>query len=143
MPRNLLFLCTGNSCRSQMAEGWTRHLKPDDFVASSAGLTANGLNPIAVEVMREAGVDISRQVSQTVSQVDVENIDVVITVCSHADANCPTFSTATRVVHVPFDDPPVLARTAASAEEAKDHYRRVRDEIRDFVQRLPESAGLP
>lgn len=135
----ILFLCTGNSCRSQMAEGWARHLKADAFEALSAGIETHGLNPNAVKVMAEAGVDISKQESTNVSEYQGVEFDYVITVCGHADEHCPAFPGKTKVVHVGFDDPPKLAQGAASEEEALVHYRRVRDEIRDYVQTLPES----
>lgn len=141
MPDKLkvLFLCTGNSCRSQMAEGWARALKGDVIEPHSAGIEAHGLNPHAVAVMKEAGVDISGQRSKHLDDLRVPPFDVVVTVCGHADESCPTFPGATRVVHVPFDDPPKLAREAKSEEEALGHYRRVRDEIRTFVEGLPEN----
>ncbi|WP_417847258.1 arsenate reductase ArsC [Thalassoglobus sp.] len=129
----VLFLCTGNSCRSQMAEGWARHLHGDKIDAYSAGIEAHGMNPNAVKVMAEAGVDITGQSSKLASSLEDIPLDVVITVCGHADENCPGFLGKARVVHVGFDDPPKLAKEAASEEEALDHYRRVRDEIREFV----------
>lgn len=134
----ILFLCTGNSCRSQMAEGWARHLKADVIEAFSAGIETHGLNPHAVKVMLEAGVDISKQESTNVSEYQDVAFDYVITVCGHADEHCPAFHGKTKVVHVGFDDPPKLAQNAANEEEALNHYRRVRDEIRDFIQTLPE-----
>ncbi len=130
----VLFLCTGNSCRSQMAEGWARHLLGDRLDAFSAGIEAHGLNPNAVQVMKEAGVDISGQSSKRVDSFREVPLDLVITVCGHADENCPTFPTKVNVVHVGFDDPPKLARDAATVDEALAPYRRVRDEIRDFVR---------
>ena len=133
----ILFLCTGNSCRSQMAEGWARHLKSDSIQPFSAGLEAHGLNPNAVQVMQEAGVDITGQKSQKVKEVETIPFDFVITVCGHADENCPVFTCATTVVHYGFDDPPKLAQNAKTQEETLDHYRRVRDEIRAFVETLP------
>ncbi len=136
---NILFLCTGNSCRSQMAEGWTRHLFSDKVEAYSAGIEAHGMNPNAVQVMKEAGVDISGQSSKLADSLNDVPLDLVITVCGHADENCPTFLTKAKIVHVGFDDPPKLAKDAATDEEALNHYRRVRDEIREFVEkRLPE-----
>jgi len=139
-PRpKILFLCTGNSCRSQMAEGWARHLKGDRIEAHSAGIEAYGLNPRAVRVMAEAGVDISRQRSKRVDELRGAAFDYVITVCGHAHEQCPIFPGATKVIHVGFDDPPRLAATAATEEEALDHYRRVRDEIRRMIEQLPES----
>ena len=134
---SILFLCTGNSCRSQMAEGWLRHLKSDKFCAYSAGIETHGLNPNAVAVMREAGVDISQQQSQTLDQVGVEP-DVIITVCGHADETCPILPTKTQKIHVGFDDPPKLAKKAKTEEEALGYYRRVRDEIRSFVETIEE-----
>lgn len=130
----VLFLCTGNSCRSQMAEGWARHLLGDRIEPYSAGIEAHGTNANAVRVMREAGVDISGQSSKLVSTLADVPLDLVVTVCGHADENCPAFLGKARVVHVGFDDPPKLAKTAASEEEALGHYRRVRDEIREFVE---------
>ena len=135
----ILFLCTGNSCRSQMAEGWARHLKSDSIQAFSAGLEARGLNTNAVRVMQEAGVDITGQKSKKVEEVETIPFDFVVTVCGHADENCPVFTCATTVVHCGFDDPPKLAQNAKTEEEALDHYRRVRDEIRHFVETLPEA----
>jgi len=122
-----------------MAEGWARSLLGDKVEAYSSGIEAHGLNPNAVKVMAEAGVDISGQTSKLASSLEGVPFDLVITVCGHADENCPAFLGASRVVHVGFDDPPKLAKSAASYEEGLQHYRRVRDEIRDFVRdRLPE-----
>lgn len=135
----VLFLCTGNSCRSQMAEGWARHLKLSELEPYSAGIETHGLNPNAVKVMAEASVDISGYESKHVdSLVDVE-LDYVVTVCDSAAESCPKFRGNAKVVHHSFDDPPRLARDAKSEEEALIHYRRVRDEIRDFVMTLPGS----
>ncbi len=135
----ILFLCTGNSCRSQMAEGWARHLKSDRFEAWSAGIETHGLNPNAVQVMTEAGVDISGHRSKDLDDIKDVEFDYVVTVCGHAHETCPVFPGQAVVVHHGFDDPPALARTAASEDEALGHYRRVRDEIRDYVTTLPES----
>ncbi|MEE4315145.1 MAG: arsenate reductase ArsC [Desulfofustis sp.] len=139
----ILFLCTGNSCRSQMAEGWARHLHPDTIQAYSAGIEKHGLNERAVTVMAEAGVDISTQRSKTMEELGDQRFDYVITVCDHAHESCPLFPGTTRVVHVGFADPPRLAREVAKhgGDEQKilDCYRRVRDEIRDWVVSLPES----
>lgn len=134
MKPNVLFLCTGNSCRSQMAEGWARHLIGDRIEPYSAGIEAHGMNANAVRVMREAGVDISGQSSKPASTLAGVPFDLVITVCGHADENCPAFLGQARVVHVGFDDPPKLAKSAATEDEALGHYRRVRDEIRAFVE---------
>ena len=140
MKTKVLFLCTGNSCRSQMAEGWARHLKSDVIEPYSAGIEKHGLNPKAVEVMAKAGVDISGQQSNTVAELPTQDFDVVITVCAHADENCPVTLHHAKVVHVAFDDPPKLAKQAASSEEELNIYRRVRDEIREFVESLPEAV---
>ena len=131
----VLFLCTGNSCRSQMAEGWARALRGDRIEAYSAGTDPHGLNPLAVRAMREAGVDISQHTSKRPEAIGVA-FDLVVTVCGHADEHCPRFDGA-RVIHVGFDDPPRLAAGAASDDEAMPHYRRVRDEIRAYVETLP------
>ena len=133
----VLFLCTGNSCRSQMAEGWARHLKGDVIEAFSAGIETHGLNLNAVKVMAEVGVDISRQRSKHVDELNDVAFDYVVTVCDHAHESCPLFPGKTKVVHVGFDDPPRLSHDAKTEEEALDHYRRVRDEIRTFVETLP------
>jgi arsenate reductase len=125
-----------------MAEGWARVLKSEEIVARSAGLRADGLDPRAVRVMAEAGVDIAAQRSKTVDEFADDVFDCVVTVCSDADARCPRFPGATRVVHVGFDDPPRLARTAAGESAALGHYRRVRDEIRGFVESLPAALEL-
>ena len=135
----VLFLCTGNSCRSQMAEGWTRHLKNDVIEAYSAGIETHGLNASAVKVMQEVGVDISQHQSKPVSTLSDISFDYVVTVCEHANENCPVFPGDTKVVHQGFDDPPRLAANAATEEQALVHYRRVRDEIRAFVETLPKA----
>ena len=135
----VLFLCTGNSCRSQMAEGWARSLKDDVIDPYSAGIEIHGLNPSAVKVMAEAGVDISTHHSKSVADLMDVPFDYVVTVCSHADETCPTFPTSAKVVHVGFDDPPKLAKEAKTEDEALNCYRRVRDEIRAYIETLPQS----
>jgi arsenate reductase len=137
--RKILFLCTGNACRSQMAEGWTRHLKGDRIDAWSAGIETHGLDPRAVQVMSEAGVDISKHRSKHLNEVIDIPFDAVITVCDRARESCPLFPRPVKKMHAGFDDPPTLSRNAKSEEEALNHYRRVRDEIRKFVEKLPES----
>jgi arsenate reductase (thioredoxin) len=137
----VLFLCTGNSCRSQMAEGWARHLKSDSIEAYSAGVEPHGMNKKAVRVMKEAGVDISTQSSKHVDSLAHVPLDYVVTVCGHAHETCPLFPGKTKVVHVGFEDPPALEKNAKSEEEALNHYRRVRDEIRAWVQTLPGSLA--
>jgi arsenate reductase (thioredoxin) len=135
----ILFLCTGNSCRSQMAEGFAHALKSEQIEAYSAGILAHGQNPNALKVMAEVGVDISGQESETLDAVKEIVFDYVITVCGHADENCPVFPGKTKVVHVGFDDPPKLAKEAKTEEEVLDCFRKVRDEIRAFVLTLPEA----
>lgn len=124
-----------------MAEGWARHLKGDSVDACSAGIAPAGLSARAVEVMAEAGVDISGQRSKHVDELKSVEFDYVVTVCGQANENCPVFSGKTKVVHVGFDDPPRLAAHAETEQQALDHYRRVRDEIRDFVRTLPEALS--
>ncbi|MBM4152740.1 MAG: arsenate reductase ArsC [Kiritimatiellaceae bacterium] len=142
---NILFLCTGNSCRSQMAEGWARALKSDVIEAYSAGIETHGLNPNAIKVMAEAGVDISTHQSENVADLLHIPFDYVITVCGHANEHCPHFPGQAKVVHVGFDDPPKLARQLAAqgADEQiqLNAYRRVRDEIKAFIECLPESLS--
>lgn len=140
-PIRILFLCTGNSCRSQMAEGWAKALKRDVLDAYSAGIETHGLNPRAVQVMAEAGVDISGHTSKNVQDLMDIPFDYVVTVCDHAHETCPMFPGKAKVVHVGFDDPPLLARDAATEEDALEIYRRVRDQIRHFVESLP--GALP
>lgn len=140
-PR-VLFLCTGNSCRSQMAEGWAKRLLAGRIEAYSAGTAPHGLNPLAVRAMGEAGVDISGHTSKRPEDLGVE-FDFVVTVCDAAREACPVFPARTRVVHAGFDDPPRLAKHARTEEEALPHYRRVRDEIRAFVEALPETVLTP
>jgi len=123
-----------------MAEGWARFLKSDRIEARSAGLEARGLDPRAVQVMAEAGVDISQQRSKTLEALAGEDFDFVVTLCGHAHETCPVWLRGRApVVHVGFADPPALARNARSEAEALEPYRRVRDEIRAFVERLPEA----
>ena len=137
----ILFLCTGNSCRSQMAEGWVRHLKADVIEPYSAGIETHGLNPSAVKVMVEVGVDISSHCSKLVSDLNDIKFDYVVTVCEHASENCPIFPGNAEVIHVGFDDPPKLTKEAETEEQALDCYRRVRDEIKEFVKTLPEALN--
>jgi arsenate reductase len=134
----VLFLCTGNSCRSQMAEGWANHLKGDVLEAFSAGIETHGLNPNAIRVMAEAGVDISGQKSQHINEFMGQSFDLVITLCGHAQETCPYFPSKARVIHVGFDDPPKMAKKFSGEEEKLECYRKVRDEIREFVERLSE-----
>lgn len=141
----VLFLCTGNSCRSQMAEGWTRHLKDDCIEAYSAGIETHGLDPKAVKVMVEAGVDISGYKSQHIEEFKDTQLDIVVTVCGHAHETCPFFPGNAKIIHFGFDDPPKmaeeLAEQGASQEEQLECYRKVRDEIRAFVETMPTSLN--
>jgi arsenate reductase len=138
----ILFLCTGNSCRSQMAEGWARALLNDTVEPYSAGIEMHGLNPDAVRVMAEAGVDISAQRCKHVDELRGVDFDYVVTVCDNARESCPLFPGKAKVVHVGFDDPPRLAAGAATEDERLAPYRRVRDEIRAFVETLPGSLDV-
>ena len=122
-----------------MAEGWARHLKGNIIEPYSAGIVAHGLNPRAVRVMKEAGVDISGHTSDEVESMMGVPFDYVVTVCGHADEHCPIFPSKAKVIHIGFDDPPSLATSAESEDEVLSHFRRVRDEIRAFIEALPES----
>jgi arsenate reductase (thioredoxin) len=126
-----------------MAEGWARKLKADRIEPYSAGIETHGLNPNAVRVMAEAGVDISAQRSKHLEELRAVEFDYVVTVCGHAHEHCPVFPGKAKVVHVGFDDPPKLAAGAQSEEERLAPYRRVRDEIKAFVETLPESLINP
>ena len=132
-----MFLCTGNSCRSQMAEGWARALGPDKFNYYSAGTKKHGMNPNAIKVMAEADVDISGHYSKTTDELPDETMDYVITVCSDADENCPIFPGG-KVIHFGFDDPPRLTKGMTDEQEVLNVYRRVRDEIKDFVSHIED-----
>ena len=135
----ILFLCTGNSCRSQMAEGFTRHLKGDVIEAYSAGTEPQGLNRLAVRAMNEVGIDIGINESKQVKSLAGIDFDYVVTVCGHANENCPIFPGTVKVIHRGFEDPPRLAENAKDDEEALYFYRKVRDEIKDFIESLPEA----
>jgi arsenate reductase len=133
----ILFLCTGNSCRSQMAEGWARHLRAHVIAPYSAGIEKHGLNSYAVRVMAEAGVDISDQRSKLVEELPVATFDYIITLCGHAHETCPYFPG--RTIHQGFPDPAQMVKTASSEEEILHAFRTVRDQIRFFVESLPET----
>lgn len=137
----ILFLCTANSCRSQMAEGWARHLRSDQIEAYSAGTEIRKIDPLAVRVMNEDGVNIYGFKSKHVDELIDVDFDYVITLCDNARGACPIFPGRATVLHVGFDDPVALAETARSDAEARKFYRRVRDEIRAFVATLPKSLG--
>ncbi len=119
-----------------MAEGWSKALMHERVEAYSAGIEMHGLNPRAVSVMAEAGVDISGHHSKTWADLSDVSFDVIFTVCDHANQFCPSVGSATKVVHIPFDDPPKLAETISDEGERLDCYRRVRDEIRQFVESI-------
>ena len=133
----ILFLCTGNTCRSQMAEGWANHLKSDVIEAYSAGVSPAGVSTKVIQVMEEAGVDISSYVSKHVFIYLGADFDYVITLCDYAKKQCPPFGSKTRLVHKPFKDP--ISATGSSLE-ILDAFRKTRDEIRAFVETLPESV---
>ncbi len=135
--KRVLFLCTGNSCRSQMAEGWARHLYGDRLEAHSAGVAPGQIDPRAVAVMAEAGVDIAAHTSKALDALPPGDFALVVTVCAHAHESCPVFSGNARVVHRGFDDPPRLAAKLLDEDMALEPYRRVRDEIRAFMRELP------
>ncbi|MEZ5541111.1 MAG: arsenate reductase (thioredoxin) [Pseudomonadota bacterium] len=130
---NILFLCTGNSCRSQMAEGWARHFGGDRHTIQSAGIEAHGKNPRAIEVMREAGIDISAQESTVVTAAMLAAADILVTVCGHADEHCPAVPAGVRRIHWPLNDP---ARASGSDAEVMAVFRASRDEIRQRVETL-------
>lgn len=134
----LLILCTGNSCRSQMAEGFVRYFHADSIEVWSAGIEAHGLNQNAVMVMAESGVDISDHTSTSIYEILDIDFDYIITVCGHARENCPLFPRPVKQIHIGFDDPPKLAENDESEEEALNHYRRVRDEIALKMKDIPQ-----
>lgn len=136
---NVLFLCTGNSCRSQMAEGWARHLKSDCIEAFSAGVLPHKVNERAIAIMAEAGVDISGHTSNHLDEYSGLEFDYVITVCNNAKEQCPLYPKKTRMVHHQFDDPSFVVGTE---EQITAEFRRVRDEIRDFIAAMPENLEM-
>lgn len=138
MKPNILFLCTGNSCRSQMAEAWLRELKATKYQAQSAGIEQHGLNQLAIQVMAESGVDMSDHVSKTLTSLDTNQFDYVFTVCGHAHETCPYFPGSAKVIHVGFDDPPKLAESLSDPSDILDCYRRVRDEIKTFIEHIEQ-----
>ena len=132
----VLFLCTGNSCRSQMAEGWARHLKADLIEAYSAGIRPIGISSHAIKVMAEEGIDISMQQSQHLDEFSEIDFDYVITLCDNAAKNCPVFTGESKVLHRPFEDPYFAT---GSEEEVMGTFRKVRNEIRKFVEAMPKN----
>ena len=142
MTINILYLCTGNSCRSQIAEGWTRQLGGHAFIAQSAGIEAHGKNPRAIAVMREADIDISSQESSIVSSDMLQAADVVVTVCGHADEQCPVLPSGVEKIHWPLTDP---AKARGSEEEIMAQFRATRDEVErrviGLLAQLTEGVG--
>ncbi|MDA8792194.1 arsenate reductase ArsC [Bacteriovoracaceae bacterium] len=137
MKKNILFLCTGNSCRSQMAEGWGNFLKGNEYNFYSAGTKKHGLNSRAIQVMDEVGVDISNHQSNTTDELPDLTMDYVFTVCSDAHENCPYFPGG-KIIHTGFEDPPRLTSELNNEEEILKVYRRVRDEIKQMVETIEE-----
>ena len=131
--KNIMFLCTGNSCRSQMAEGWTKKYWGHEFNVFSAGTKKHGMNDRAIKVMKEVGVDISSHYSKTVDELPYVTFDYIVTVCDHAHENCPYFPGG-KIIHVGFQDPPALTKEMKDEEEILAVYRKVRDEVEAFVR---------
>ncbi|MBW1660477.1 MAG: arsenate reductase ArsC [Deltaproteobacteria bacterium] len=140
--KKILFLCTGNSCRSQMAEAWTRHLWRNLFEVFSAGVAPNRMDPRTVRVMEEEGISMEGHHPKHVDIFKEITFDYVITVCDQARETCPYFPGVHKILHRGFEDPPVLVKGAGSEEEALGHYRKVRDEIKDFILILPRTLGF-
>ena len=138
--KNIMFLCTGNSCRSQMAEGFCRQYWGDAFNVYSAGTKKHGMNERAIKVMKEAGVDISSHFSKTTDELPEVTFDYVITVCDAAKESCPFFPGG-KIIHVGFQDPPALTKDMKNEEDILVIYRRVRDEIEASIKNLPEILG--
>ncbi|MBW1975313.1 MAG: arsenate reductase ArsC [Deltaproteobacteria bacterium] len=136
--KRILFLCTGNSCRSQIAEAFAKHYHGEWLEAYSAGTSPQGVDPKAVKSMKEVGIDISNNTSKSLEIFDDMEFDFVITLCDGVALRCPMFPAKTLYTHVPFDDPPILAIDAITEDEAMKHYRRIRDEIAEFVKTLPQ-----
>ncbi len=137
MKRKVLFLCTGNSCRSQMAEGWLKHFGGDKFEVYSAGIVAHGKNPRAIAAMADAGIDISQQESEALDPAILDEIDLLVTVCGNADETCPTVPVSCEKQHWPFDDP---AKAQGSEEEIMEEFYRVRDQIRERVSQFVQES---
>lgn len=133
---NILFLCTGNACRSQMAEGWARKLKSDCIEVFSAGVMPASVSLRAIKVMAEAGVDISRQYSKHVNDIEGITFDYVITLCDNARENCPVFFGKGKLIHKPFPDPMFAI---GSDEKIMNEFRKTRDDIKDYIMTLPDS----
>ncbi len=140
MKKKVLFLCTGNSCRSQMAEGWCRYFHSDKFDCFSAGTHKHGMNQRAVLAMQEAGVDISKHFSKTIDELPNLNFDFIITVCDAANEACPYFPGG-KIIHIGFQDPPRLTQDMQVEKEIMQVYCRVRDEIKNAIKNLPQTLG--
>jgi arsenate reductase len=133
IPVHLLFLCTGNSCRSQMAEGWAKYYSKGKIEIQSAGIESHGKNPRAIAVMKEVGVDISQQESTKLTQDMLDWADVIVTVCGHADEHCPALPAKIEKIHWPLTDP---AKASGNEEQIMDQFRASRDDIRNRVASL-------
>ncbi|MFF2890135.1 arsenate reductase (thioredoxin) [Paenibacillus sp. NPDC057967] len=134
----IYFLCTGNSCRSQIADGFLSALGGDKYDVKSAGLEAHGLNPRAISVMKEAGIDISRNSSDVINPVILNQADYIITLCGHADEHCPVISNPhVTKWHWGFDDP---AKADGTEEEIMDQFRSVRDAIKERIEQFLEEG---
>lgn len=129
-------MCTGNSCRSQMAEGFGHALKSDKYDFYSAGIEKHGQNPKAIKVMAEVAVDISKQHSQLIEDLPTQEFDYVVTVCGHANEYCPYFPAKTKVIHIGFEDPPTLAKNLQNEQDILNCYREVRDKIKNVISNL-------
>jgi len=136
---NILYLCTGNSCRSQMAEGWTRHFGGERVHVESAGIEAHGKNPRAIAIMADAGIDISGQESTVVSDAMIQSADIVVTVCGHADEQCPVVPPGAEKIHWPLSDP---AKATGTEEEIMQAFRKTRDEVKRRVRELLNDREL-
>ena len=131
-----MFLCTGNACRSQIAEGWAKHLKSDTIEVFSAGIKPIGVSKRTIRIMAEVGIDISKNTSNHIDDFDGIDFDYVVTLCDSARQNCPVFPHKAKVVHHPFEDPYFAD---GSDEQVMSVFRKVRDQIKEYVLTLPES----
>ena len=138
MKKKILFLCTGNSARSQMAEGLIRHFRGDEFDVFSAGVEPKGVHPQAIEAMRETDIDISRQQSKHVDDLTVKEFDYIITLCDHAAQNCPVFPGTGKRLHHGFLDP---AAVQGSEQDVLEAFRKVRDELKQFILAFESDKG--
>lgn len=141
MKKNVLFLCTGNSCRSQMAEGWSKFFWNNKYNSYSAGTEKHGMNQKAVAVMKEAGIDLSSHYSKVTEDLPDIRFDYVVTVCDAAKEVCPYFPGAAKIVHIGFEDPPRLTKEMSDQVEILKIYARVRDEIKEKIKNLPTLLG--